>query len=250
FNDRSVLENHHAKLGLGLIENSGLIMHFSDVEKRMFSLLFVDLVIETDPSKNYEFTRRNLNLCRDVTRQEWHRYSGALPVYKKDPAEKEVAATRFSLLALIIKLADLSNPFRPNEVSRLFAECVMREFFRQGEQEKLYNHSLELPAHMDRYMYPANMYTCQISFIRGLVLPLLKLYADVVQALGDCLPGDGVPLLTIERERSRCLRVSHDSLIHDIYRNLNLNLSGWEDSRQDFQDYERGRKRYEKKKRH
>ncbi|GIQ88715.1 3'5'-cyclic nucleotide phosphodiesterase, partial [Kipferlia bialata] len=147
FNDRSVLENHHAQIGWGLIKDSGVADHFRGVDFRMLRQLYIDLVIETDPSTNFDFTRRNVTLDRVVHTLEWDSVDGALAVFKQSQVEKTVASTRFTLLALVVKLADLSNPFRPRCVSEVYAECIMREFFKQGDRELVYDHAVILPPH-------------------------------------------------------------------------------------------------------
>ncbi|GIQ87173.1 hypothetical protein KIPB_009162, partial [Kipferlia bialata] len=98
----------------------------------------------------------------------------------------------YTLLALIVKLADLSNPFRPQAVASVYAECIMREFFRQGEEERDYDHCLVLPNHQDRSQYPSNMNGCQIAFITSLVKPLLKLYSASLDSLAKMHKGPRV----------------------------------------------------------
>ncbi|GIQ88544.1 hypothetical protein KIPB_010817 [Kipferlia bialata] len=57
------------------------------------------------------------------------------------------------------------------------------------------------------------MNTCQVSFIRGLVLPLLKLFSSVMDALGEKgADGDG-------EERD---------LLTQILANVTMNLQAWE----------------------
>ncbi|GIQ87146.1 hypothetical protein KIPB_009128, partial [Kipferlia bialata] len=209
--------------GWALIAESGIASHFTRVRYRQLRLLYIELVIETDPSSNFDFTRRNVTLDRVVHTMQWESVEGALAAFLQSPDEKAIASTRFTLLALIIKLADLSNPFRPREVAVIYAECVMREFFNQGDKELIYDHSIALPPHQDRYAYPGNMNTCQVSFIRGLVLPLLKLFTDTMDALGT---------------------VSSDTLLQEIKANVEMNLKAWEGNDEAQMQRERERLQY------
>ncbi|GIQ82461.1 3'5'-cyclic nucleotide phosphodiesterase [Kipferlia bialata] len=182
FNDRSALENHHAQLGWGRVRDSGLLDHLSDTDKRMFRKLFVDIVLETDPAANFDFTRRNVTLHTLLPTTDWE-VQGALSSFKEDAAHKVVAQTRFTLLSVIVKLADLSNPFRPTKVATVFAECVMREFFSQGDRVLVSHRTTPLLGHQDRYQYPQNMYKCQTTFIKNLVAPLLNVYTLALTSL-------------------------------------------------------------------
>ncbi|GIQ82916.1 3'5'-cyclic nucleotide phosphodiesterase, partial [Kipferlia bialata] len=183
FNNQSVLENHHAHLGWGLIKESSVIEHFTQKDRQIVRRLFVDLVLETDPSTNFDFSKRNLGLHRAVTWTQWPSVSGAAPLFTDNMDERHVAQTRYTLLALIIKLADLSNPFRPQSVAKVYAECIMREFYKQGDSEMEYCHGVTLANHQDRTQYPSNMSGCQIAFIANLARPLLNLFSATLEAM-------------------------------------------------------------------
>ncbi|EGR34747.1 hypothetical protein IMG5_002800 [Ichthyophthirius multifiliis] len=68
----------------------------------------------------------------------------------------------------ILHAADVSNPFKPWEISILWTEKVLNEFWCQGDQEK----ELNLPVSYLCDRYTTNTAKCQIGFIDFVVFPL------------------------------------------------------------------------------
>lgn len=77
------------------------------------------------------------------------------------------------LLKLLIKCADVSNPTKNGSLSRQWAENVMEEFYRQGDQER--ECGIPLSPFMDRTK-PA-MAKCQLGFIDYIAGPLFEILA-------------------------------------------------------------------------
>eukprot|EP00727_Mastigamoeba_balamuthi_P010979 m51a1_g6503 hypothetical protein (1410) ;mRNA; f:215860-220370 len=86
------------------------------------------------------------------------------------------ATDRLLLLRLMIKVADLSNAFRPWKHCEAWAAKICAEFFAQGDQER----ALGLPVSpfMDRAT--ANVPKVQVTFLDLLVRPLLDVLVRAV----------------------------------------------------------------------
>ncbi|GIQ86533.1 hypothetical protein KIPB_008405 [Kipferlia bialata] len=207
---------------MAILYDSHVLWHLVEDDYYQCKTLFLDLVLETDPSTNFDFIKRCHALDSIVSCTDWEGVRGALPAYKEG-VDKQVAQTRFSVLALIIKLSDLSNPFRKTPVARVYAECITREFFDQGDIERdMCRGMTSLPNHMDRHRYPLNMYACQLTFVRNLVQPLLTLYLQVVEALPDV--ADASPVSIVGAPEG----MSPVSMSEAITSNVADNLSYWQ----------------------
>ncbi|GIQ90069.1 3'5'-cyclic nucleotide phosphodiesterase, partial [Kipferlia bialata] len=93
FNNKSVLENHHAQTGWRLVMQSGVIDHFPKRDRQILRRLFIDLVLETDPSTNFDFARRCVMLHKVVERTNWPSVQGAVSCFMEDRDAKHVAQT-------------------------------------------------------------------------------------------------------------------------------------------------------------
>lgn len=69
-----------------------------------------------------------------------------------------------------MKTADISNECRPLNVSEAWLDCLLEEFFNQGDQEKL--HGLPISPLMDRNSSTKS--NSQLGFINYVLLPLVK----------------------------------------------------------------------------
>ncbi|GIQ86255.1 hypothetical protein KIPB_008073, partial [Kipferlia bialata] len=196
--------------------------HLTEQDRLVVRRLFVDLVLETDPATNFDYTRRNATLHQAVACTQWASVQGAAPCFQDDMEGRHVAHTRYTLLALIIKLADLSNPFRqgPQSAAEVYAECIMREFYKQGDVEKIYDHCVRLANHQDRRHYPSNICTCQIAFIVNLAQPLLSMHSRTLLAMGAS-PGHAV------RGDPSGPCVESCPFLESIQSNLEANMAHW-----------------------
>ena len=69
-----------------------------------------------------------------------------------------------------MKSADISNEIRPVNVSEIWLDCLLVEFFNQGDHEKL--NGLPLTPLMDRNTF--SRANSQIGFITYVLLPLVE----------------------------------------------------------------------------
>lgn len=73
------------------------------------------------------------------------------------------------VLKELIHAADISNPAKPWQLCKFWTDCVMTEFFQQGDMEREYK--IPISHGMDRHN-PIPLPKFQIGFIQALVRPL------------------------------------------------------------------------------
>jgi len=118
YDNVSVLENHHWRSGISCFVESGLSKYLTDAQFSEFTDLVRTLVLATDISRQQEFLTQ-------------FRYF--LDTGQTDMSQQNL---RHFLLQIAIKCADISNPCRTWQVSRLWSLRACEEFFRQGDSER------------------------------------------------------------------------------------------------------------------
>ncbi|XP_038665419.1 high affinity cAMP-specific 3',5'-cyclic phosphodiesterase 7A isoform X3 [Scyliorhinus canicula] len=150
YKNTSVLENHHWKSAVCVLQESKLFSHLSVEESYQLGCQLGSLILATDISRQNEFlsqlrTRLDTSdICLDN------------------------ASQRHFMLQIALKCADVSNPCRTWKLSRQWSEKVCQEFFRQGDIER--RHKLAISQLCDRHSETAA--DIQIGFITCVVKPL------------------------------------------------------------------------------
>eukprot|EP00727_Mastigamoeba_balamuthi_P009120 m51a1_g4830 putative 3 -cyclic-nucleotide phosphodiesterase rega (874) ;mRNA; f:185180-188187 len=156
YNGVSVLENMHCAESMKLLMSPELSFVRSKLQREdIFELHRVvsQLVLATDMSRHLEITSQ---------------FSTRVTTGKVDGANK---ADRLLVLQMMIKAADVSNPTRPWTACSRWAQCVMSEFFGQGDRER--EEGLTVSPFMDRQT--ADTAKCQLAFIKFIVRPMSEL---------------------------------------------------------------------------
>lgn len=171
-NDRSVLENHHCVQAFKLLQNSenDFVEFLTQVDRQEIRKLVIELVLATDMANHV-----------DIMNQFANRRKTAEGL---DLGSKE---DRLLAMKLVIKCADISNPARPPHIYHKWVDCVMEEFFQQGDREKQL--SLPLSSFMDRET--THIPKCQIGFIQYICLPTFT-------ALTEQFPSASQPLTYLQ----------------------------------------------------
>jgi hypothetical protein len=68
---------------------------------------------------------------------------------------------RVAVLEIAIKCSDLNNPAKTPELASKWVDCIMEEFYRQGDCEK----SLGMPVSQFMDRSNANIPKCQVSSV-------------------------------------------------------------------------------------
>jgi len=152
YDNVSVLENHHWRSAVSCFIDSGLSKYLSESEFLEFTDLVRLLILATDISRQQEF----------------------LTQFQHFLDHQELNLTlqhhRHFILQIAIKCADISNPCRTWDVSKLWSLRACEEFFRQGDLER--ELGLGLTPICDRFN--VTVAKVQVGFYSFVVEPLFK----------------------------------------------------------------------------
>lgn len=160
YNDRSVLENHHAASAWNLFLSRpeyNFLSNLDHVEFKRFRFLVIEAILATDLKKHFDFLAEFNSKANDIDSHgiEWSNENDRLLVCQ-----------------ICIKLADINGPAKVRELHLKWTEGIVNEFYEQGDEEA----SLGLPISpfMDRSS--PQLAKLQESFITHIVGPLCNSY--------------------------------------------------------------------------
>ncbi|RXM95914.1 cGMP-inhibited 3',5'-cyclic phosphodiesterase A [Acipenser ruthenus] len=160
YNDRSVLENHHAASGWNLFMSQpeyNFLVNLDHAEFKRFRFLVIEAILATDLKKHFDFLSAfNSKVNEDIGPGiDWSNENDRLLVCQ-----------------MCIKLADINGPAKCKDLHLQWTEGIVNEFYEQGDEES----SLGLPTSpfMDRSA--PQLAKLQESFITHIVGPLCSSY--------------------------------------------------------------------------
>eukprot|EP01010_Urceolus_cornutus_P005371 NODE_92_length_2502_cov_22.113331_g73_i0.p1 GENE.NODE_92_length_2502_cov_22.113331_g73_i0~~NODE_92_length_2502_cov_22.113331_g73_i0.p1 ORF type:complete len:622 (+),score=141.35 NODE_92_length_2502_cov_22.113331_g73_i0:104-1969(+) len=161
YNDRSVLENHHAASVFELMKDPKFdIFHALTYDQRKECRdTVVEMVLSTDMGnhgKIFNTFKKRLGDGIDWSKREDIRLA----------------------LSIAIKMADISNVARPPELYTQWAARIGSEFYDQGDLERKLQ--LSVSPFMDRQQHDIEFAKGQVSFMNYIVVPLFELGAQLV----------------------------------------------------------------------
>uniref|UniRef100_UPI0037E8CEE2 cGMP-inhibited 3',5'-cyclic phosphodiesterase 3A-like n=1 Tax=Semicossyphus pulcher TaxID=241346 RepID=UPI0037E8CEE2 len=160
YNDRSVLENHHAASAWNLFMSRpeyNFLVNLEHVEFKRFRFLVIEAILATDLKKHFDFLA------------EFNAKVGDEGMSGIDWSNEN---DRMLVCQMCIKLADVNGPLKSKELHLQWTEGIVNEFYEQGDEEA----SLGLPISpfMDRSA--PQLAKLQESFITHIVGPLCSSY--------------------------------------------------------------------------
>ncbi|XP_026799268.2 cGMP-inhibited 3',5'-cyclic phosphodiesterase 3A isoform X2 [Pangasianodon hypophthalmus] len=160
YNDRSVLENHHAASAWNLFMSQpeyNFLANLDHVDFKRFRFLVIEAILATDLKKHFDF------LAEFNAKVGHEGCSGIDWSHEND---------RLLVCQMCIKLADVNGPLKHKDLHLQWTEGIVNEFYEQGDEEA----SLELPISpfMDRSA--PQLAKLQESFITHIVGPLCSSY--------------------------------------------------------------------------
>ena len=87
--------------------------------------------------------------------------------------------TRIDFFKIALHVADISNPAKPFNISKKWAELITEEFWRQGDIEKKLQMNVE-PL-FDRTK--TKIHDSQIGFISYIVLPVFNIWSGFIPSI-------------------------------------------------------------------
>ncbi|XP_055003977.1 cGMP-inhibited 3',5'-cyclic phosphodiesterase 3A-like [Boleophthalmus pectinirostris] len=160
YNDRSVLENHHAAAAWNLFMSQpefNFLANLEHVEFKRFRFLVIEAILATDLKKHFDFLA------------EFNAKVGDEGVSSIDWTNEN---DRMLVCQMCIKIADVNGPLKNKDLHLQWTEGIVNEFYEQGDEEA----SLGLPISpfMDRSA--PQLAKLQESFITHIVGPLCSSY--------------------------------------------------------------------------
>ncbi|OAF66264.1 putative 3',5'-cyclic phosphodiesterase pde-3 [Intoshia linei] len=150
YNDRSVLEFHHAAESWNLYlsnEKYSWLENLSDTDFKKFRFLSTEAILSTDLKRHFEIIAQ---------------------FSSKDVVDWNSEVDRMMISNMLIKMADISGPTKPLNTHTHWTNLICKEFYDQGdEEEKL---GLSISTYMDKNN--PQLALLQYNFINNLVLPL------------------------------------------------------------------------------
>ncbi|XP_056603522.1 cGMP-inhibited 3',5'-cyclic phosphodiesterase 3A isoform X2 [Triplophysa dalaica] len=179
YNDRSVLENHHAASAWNLFMSRpeyNFLVSLDHMDFKRFRFLVIEAILATDLKKHFDFLAEfNAKVGDDgCSGIDWNNENDRLLVCQ-----------------MCIKLADVNGPLKCKDLHLQWTEGIVNEFYEQGDEES----SLGLPISpfMDRSA--PQLAKLQESFITHIVGPLCSSYDSAALMPGhwvDPLPEEGM----------------------------------------------------------
>uniref|UniRef100_A0A3Q1G523 Phosphodiesterase n=1 Tax=Acanthochromis polyacanthus TaxID=80966 RepID=A0A3Q1G523_9TELE len=160
YNDRSVLENHHAASAWSLYLSRpefNFLVNLDHVEFKRFRFLVIEAILATDLKKHFDFLAEFNSKVNDVNSPgiDWTNENDRLLVCQ-----------------VCIKLADINGPAKVRDLHLKWTEGIVNEFYEQGDEEARLG--LPISPFMDRSS--PQLAKLQESFITHIVGPLCNSY--------------------------------------------------------------------------
>eukprot|EP01059_Diplonema_ambulator_P006062 TRINITY_DN15837_c0_g1_i1.p1 TRINITY_DN15837_c0_g1~~TRINITY_DN15837_c0_g1_i1.p1 ORF type:complete len:672 (+),score=125.64 TRINITY_DN15837_c0_g1_i1:49-2064(+) len=165
YNDRSILENHHCACVFEMMRHPryNILSSLNDDQKKEVRDTIVEMLLSTDMgnhAKIFSQFRRRL-----AENPEWH------------SRREDVRLA----MVMAIKMADISNCSRPQDLYLRWADCIASEFYNQGDAELRL--ALTVSPFMDRRKHNCDFSKGQISFMNYIVLPMFEDMAQLLPCL-------------------------------------------------------------------
>ena len=159
YNDKAILESMHASEGMKLAfsDEHDIFGELSDSDRKHVRKYIIELILATDMTRHFEI-------------QNQFSTTFAAP-----PSGEMKEDDHLTMLRLVMKMADVSNPAKPVKVAVKWTERVIEEFFSQGDQERAAG--LEISPFMDRAT--TDIPKTQVGFISFMVEPMWKVFDRV-----------------------------------------------------------------------
>ncbi|WKX96934.1 hypothetical protein Q1695_012967 [Nippostrongylus brasiliensis] len=186
YNDRSVLENHHAAESWRLLQltENNFIETLDPAETKRFRYLVLEYILATDLKQHFEII---------MTFNE-----------KTSEMELQSESDRLLMAKMVIKMADINSPTKPYSLHRQWTDRICQEFYEQGDEER--RRGMPITPYMDRD--DAQVAKLQDSFIAHVVSPLALAMNEA--GLLPILPG------LVEPEMMINLKHNHQKWLQEI----------------------------------
>eukprot|EP00298_Acanthocystis_sp_HF-20_P005512 c15658_g2_i1.p1 GENE.c15658_g2_i1~~c15658_g2_i1.p1 ORF type:complete len:480 (+),score=162.75 c15658_g2_i1:32-1471(+) len=164
YNDKSVLENHHASSSLQILfssEETNFLSHLDPEGMNYFRKIVIDMILGTDMAIHFK-------LQADFKSS-----------FGNGPLELKSLPERSLLMTMLVHTADLGNCGKPFRLAEKWGERVITEFFLQGDKEE----NLGLPVTPMNNRATCCFEQCQMGFITHIIVPMLEIVSAAIPEL-------------------------------------------------------------------
>jgi len=182
---KSVLENHHAKVALALLDRPELdfLCTMPSDDRVRFIDLMREHVLSTDVTTTMgaakKFGEKAAPRASYEQFEAFELKARTSSCDLMDGGKRAWMPAVGEVMCLIIKAADISNPAKHRAVYEQWIGGVMKEFFTQGEAERAQG----MPISMNCDRHTVDISKAQVGFITFLVAPLYKALHAFVPSL-------------------------------------------------------------------
>ncbi|XP_064474490.1 high affinity cAMP-specific and IBMX-insensitive 3',5'-cyclic phosphodiesterase 8B-like isoform X2 [Ornithodoros turicata] len=177
YNDRSVLESHHAAFAFKLTLSDEKVNIFQNLDRdtyRTVRLSVIDMVLATEMTKHFEHLSKFLNAFQKPIQGDDAFDPDSMA--DQDQANSLRSPENIILIKrMLIKCSDVSNPARPINMCIQWAHRIAEEYCAQTDEEKRRGLPVVMPA-FDRAT--CNTPNSQTGFITYFVRDMFRAWSD------------------------------------------------------------------------
>ncbi|XP_049519008.1 high affinity cAMP-specific and IBMX-insensitive 3',5'-cyclic phosphodiesterase 8B [Dermacentor silvarum] len=173
YNDRSVLESHHAAIAFMLTLSDEKVNIFHKLDRdtyRMVRASVIDMVLATEMTKHFEHLSKFLNAFQKPLQGDT-----TFNVEDEDDNMLRSSENIILIKRMLIKCSDVSNPARPIHLCIQWAQRIAEEYCAQTDEEKRRGLPVVMPA-FDRVT--CKISTSQLGFISYFVRQMFRAWSD------------------------------------------------------------------------
>lgn len=171
YNDRSILENHHAATAFKIMmtEDSAILANLSNSQFTYMRKMVIEMILKTDQAGHFDMVKL-LQTHTDETKNG-------------DPFfDITQESSRVELMSMIVHGADLGNPAYPKfEMTKMWCFRVCEEFSTQVVREK--ELGLPVTTFMEGLNNEIEIAKLQVGFVNYVILPLWNAMAILLPKL-------------------------------------------------------------------
>ncbi|XP_077512521.1 high affinity cAMP-specific and IBMX-insensitive 3',5'-cyclic phosphodiesterase 8B-like [Amblyomma americanum] len=176
YNDRSVLESHHAAFAFKLTLSDEKANIFHKLERDVYRTVrssIIDMVLATEMTKHFEHLSKFLNVFQRPAQGD----DGSNPEagHRGDSESLRSPENVLLIKRMLIKCSDVSNPARPIPLCIQWAHRIAEEYCAQTDEEKRLGLPVVMPA-FDRAT--CSIPNSQTGFIGYFVRDMFRAWSD------------------------------------------------------------------------
>ena len=160
YNDRSILENHHAATAFKIMQSEGsaILVNLPNNQFTYMRKMIIEMILKTDQAGHFDMVKL-LQTHTDET-------ENGEPFF-----DINQESSRVELMSMIVHGADLGNPAYPKfEMTKMWCFRVCEEFSSQVVKEK--ELGLPVTAFMEGLNNEVDIAKLQVGFVNYVILPL------------------------------------------------------------------------------